>query len=302
MTVDPLYFVYGAMIVSLTLMQINLRRMSPVLTITNRWLWLFIFSVGGAVVMRGMEWTDRPLPALMLAFLLVWLLADSIYSWLAIKALSLSTLPVFPRFSINSNGEEWPTDARFLRMRDWLRREGFKQVQSLRAEITPNLSLRTSIYQDAEACIRLQVSFLPQQASNLAVALQFSSNTTGGQRIVTDNLFLPFAGFLYLPVVGFSPENWVVRRLPLCRSPRKLLSRHRERLARAGGSSCPWTTEPLKDLNGQQVEFEQVNTELGFLLPPRDREEHGKITYEGRYRMWKACCILNYFGCVGRPL
>ncbi|WP_043585206.1 hypothetical protein [Geminisphaera colitermitum] len=300
MTVDPLYFVYGAMIASLAIMQINQRRVSPMLAIVNRWLRLLIFSLGGAVVIRGLEWTDRPLPALALALLLVWFLGDTIYSWLAIKALSLSTLPVFPRFSVNSSGEEWPTDPRFLRVRDWLRREGFKQVQSLRAEITPNLPLRTSIYQDAEARIRLQVSFLPQQASAIAMCLQFASNTTGGQRIVTDNLFLPFAGFLYLPVVGFNPENWVVHRLPLCRSPQKLLAHHQERLARVGDASCPWTTEPLSDLTGQQIELEQINTELGFLFPPRDREEHGKITYEGRYRVWKECCFLNYFGRAGR--
>lgn len=302
MTVDPLYFVYGAMIVSLTIMQINQRRISPVLTIINRWLRLLIFSVGGAVVIRGMEWTDRPMPALALAFLLLWFLGDTIYSWLAIKALSLSALPVSPRFSVNANGEEWPTDPRFLRVRDWLRREGFKQVQSLRAEIMPNVSLRTSIYQDAGASVRLQINFFPQQASTIAMSLQFSSNTTGGQRIVTDNLYLPFAGFLYLPLVGFNPESWVIRRLPLCRSPQKLLARHRERLARAGDAVCPWTTEPLADLNGQQVELEQINTELGFLFPHREREEYGKITYEGRYQMWKECCLLNYFGRPGRQL
>lgn len=58
----------------------------------------------------------------------------------------------------------------------------------------------------------------------------------------------------------------------------------------------PWTTEPLGDLNLQQRELEEVNTELGFLFPRSQREDHGKITYEGRYRVWKELWLLNYFG------
>ncbi|AHF90565.1 hypothetical protein OpiT1DRAFT_03127 [Opitutaceae bacterium TAV1] len=289
---DPLYYVYAAMIASLVVMQINQRRASPVLAIANRWLRLVIFSLGGALVVRGLEWSDRPLPALTLAFFLVWFLGDTVYNWLAIKALSVSPLPLFPRFSVNAGGEEWPTDIRFLRVRDWLRREGFKQVQSLHSDIAPGIRLRMSVYHDAEAKIRLQVTFFPQPAGAVAMCLHLATNTTGGHRIVTDNIFMPFAGFY--------PENWLVRRYPLCRSPRKLLARHRRRLAEAGETPCPWTSEPLNDINGQQVELEQINTELGFLFPHREREEHGKITYEGRYRVWKECWLLNYFGRAGR--
>ncbi|MCZ2152790.1 MAG: hypothetical protein LC114_02630 [Bryobacterales bacterium] len=45
---------------------------------------------------------------------------------------------------------------------------------------------------------------------------------------------------------------------------------------------------------------EQVNTELGFLFPYAQREDHGTITYEGRYRVWKELWLLNYLGRAAR--
>jgi hypothetical protein len=39
-----------------------------------------------------------------------------------------------------------------------------------------------------------------------------------------------------------------------------------------------------------------VNTELGFLHGHQDREEYGKISKEGRYRVWKEIWLLNYLG------
>jgi hypothetical protein len=61
-----------------------------------------------------------------------------------------------------------------------------------------------------------------------------------------------------------------------------------------------WDLEPLGDLNQQQREVERINTELGFLLPHAEREENGKISHEGRYRVWKEVWLLNYFGIASR--
>ena len=80
----------------------------------------------------------------------------------------------------------------------------------------------------------------------------------------------------------------------------QLVARHRNRIARANELLVPWTVEPLGDLNTQQRELEQVNTELGFLFPYGDREDHGQITYEGRFRVWKELWLLNYFGVSAR--
>ena len=43
-----------------------------------------------------------------------------------------------------------------------------------------------------------------------------------------------------------------------------------------------------------------MNTELGFLNPQGAREDHGKISNEGRYRVWKEIWMLNYLGRAAR--
>ena len=282
------YALLTAIIFSLILLQLNQRQGSPALAILNRWLRWFIFAFGAAAVAEDLGWTDRSYPVLVAAFFLVWFLLETLYNWLAIHALSVSPMPLFPRFAANQTGEEWPTLPRFLKLRDWLRSNGFKQVQALKAEVGPSLYVRVSIYQDADAGVRLQITFLPQGNGAMAASYSLSTNTASGCRYVTDNLHLPFGGFY--------PENWLLERNPWRRSLARLVKTHRERLARGGEQIVPWTTDPLTDLNGQQRELEKINTELGFLFPLAEREEHGKISHEGRYRVWKEYWLLSYFG------
>jgi hypothetical protein len=201
-------------------------------------------------------------------------------------------MPLFPRFAVNSSGEEWPTHPRLFTLREWLRQQGFRPLQSLKAEVGAGLYLRTSVYQDVTGTLRVQVTFLPQPGGGITVCHTFSSQTTEGDRIVTDNLFLPFGGFY--------PENWFVERYPWIRSAARLLQRHEQRTRAASAPLAPWDLEPLGDLNQQQREVERINTELGFLLPHAEREDHGKISHEGRYRVWKEVWLLNYFGVAAR--
>lgn len=285
---DPTYPIVAAMVVSLVLYQLNQRFASPVLAIFNRWLRWLIFGFGAAKVVQDFGWSDRPYWLLTITFLIVYFLVETIYRWLEIQALSISPLPLFPRFVVNASGEEWPTHPRLLAVRDRIRREGLRPVQSLKAEIAPGLFLRVSVYEDEERHLRVQVMFLPQANGGIVVCHSISSRSADGVRYVTDNLYLPFAGFY--------PENWLVERRPWRRSLERLLAIHRRRLHRAGAVLEPWDSEPLDDLNAQQQALEQVNTELGFLLPHAEREEHGKMTVEGRYRVWKEIWLLNYFG------
>jgi hypothetical protein len=220
-------------------------------------------------------------------FFIGWFILESIYHWLAIHAMSVSPLPLFPRFTVSRGGDEWPVQARFLKLRDQIRAAGFKQVQSLRAEVATGIYLRVSTFQTSDNTTRLQVTFVPQPMGTVTVCLQLATLTTTGDRIVTDNHYLPFAGFY--------PENWHLDRLPCVRAFFGLLKRHRARLT-AAWTPIAWTNEPLDDLNAQQSELERINTELGFLLPRSDHEEHGRISHEGRYRVWKEMFTLNYFG------
>lgn len=289
---EPTYFTLAAMMLSLGLMQINRRMASPVLSILDRWLRWMVFSLVSAHLAREFELIDRPFWALALAFFLLWFLGETLYNWMAITAHSLSPVPLFPRYVVNTSGEEWPVQPRLLRIREWLRAQGFKQTQALRAEIGGGIFLRVSVYQDAAATIRIQVTFIPQANGALSVCFALTSVTADDARYLTDNLYIPFGGFY--------PENWFVERAPWRRSLPRLLARHRARRVKAGAVPVPFTVEPLADLNTAQHELDQLNTELGFLYPHAERDDLGKFTQEGRYRVWKEIWMLNYLGRAAR--
>ncbi|HEY5227773.1 MAG TPA: hypothetical protein VIJ19_04485 [Opitutaceae bacterium] len=289
---QPPYIIAGAMCLSVLLVRINQRLASPVLAIADRWLRWLIFPAVGAWSCRYLDIIDRPFWVIAIAGFLTWFLVETLYNWLEIAALSLSPFPLFPRYSINSSGEEWPIQPRFLKIREWLRSQGFRQVQALKAEISGDIYLRVSVYQDEASLLRVQVTFLPQNNGAIDVCYSLTSTTVDGSRYVTDNLYIPFGGFY--------PENWFVDRRPCCRSLPKLLALHRERIAAMGRGLAPLVVDPMADLNDTQSELDRVNTELGFLNPRGAREDHGKISNEGRYRVWKEIWTLNYLGRSAR--
>lgn len=289
---EPSYFIVGAIVVSLILLQVNQRLASPLLSIADRWIRWFVFSFGCAQLCDEFKLIDRPFWILALVFFLVWFLVETLYNWLIITAESLSPMPLFPRYAVNTSGEEWPVQPRLLKVREWLRAQGFRQTQALKAEIGPSIYLRLSVYQDAPATVRVQATFLPQANGAIAACYSVTSLSADGVRYVTDNLYIPFAGFF--------PEHWFVERRPWTRSLPALLRRHRARLEAAQVQVVPFTSDPLADLNTAQHELDQLNTELGFLHPHSDREDLGKFTQEGRYRVWKEIWMLNYLGRAAR--
>ena len=278
--------------VLLALFYVNLRVASPLLAIPIRWLRWILFALFAAETNARFGGLDRPFWVVAAVAFLLWFLLESGFNWLRVSAISLSPLPLFPKFTANTSGDEWPVQQRLLRVRDWLRDQGYTSVQALKAEIGGGIWLRVSVYQNKDRTVRLQVAFLPQDSGAITVCYSLSSETAGGRRYVTDNFFLPFGGFY--------PENWHIERSPWRRALPRLVERHLRRMADAGETPVAWDTEPLDDLNRQQQAMEQVNTELGFLLPHAEREEHGKITPEGRYRVWQEAWLLDYLGVPRR--
>ncbi|MBS0632120.1 MAG: hypothetical protein JSS11_09420 [Verrucomicrobia bacterium] len=285
---DIPYMVLAVMVVALVLMQINQRLASPLLAIVDRWLRWIVFSFGAAQVCLDFDLINRPYWVLVVVACLTWFLGETLMTWLRIHALSVSPLPLFPRYVLNQGGDEWPTQPRLLKVRDWLRAQDFKQVQALKAEVGGGIYLRVSVYESADATVRVQITFVPQANGTITICYALTSVTADGTRYVTDNVYVPFAGFY--------PEEWFVERSPWCRALPKLLARHRARLKRAGVETVAFTTDPLTDFNASQSELDRLNTELGFLHPHAEREDLGKITHEGRYRVWKEFWMLNYLG------
>lgn len=289
---DPSYPLLAAMVLALGLIQVNQRLASPVLAIVIRWMRWFIFSFGIAYLLREFDLVDRHYAVLCVICFLLWFLLETLYNWLAITAMSLSPMPLFPRFQPNPGGDEWPLKPRILKIRDWLRAEGFRHIQALRSEIAPGVHLRVSVYDNLEGSIRAQITFMPETGGSVSLGCVLSSQTDDGTRIITDNLHTPFGGFY--------PSHWEVRRVPWLRSPKRLMELHKARLSNLKTALEPITRDPYSDICGTQLELDRLNTELGFLVPQADREERGKITQEGRYRVWKEIWLLDYLGICPR--
>ena len=287
-----LLFLSPAAAVLLLLFYINLRQASPVLAIPIRWLRWILFALFAAQTNAQLGWIDRPFWTVAAAVFLLWFLLESGFNWLKVSAISLSPMPLFPRYVVNTGGDEWPTQPRLIKIRDWLRDNRFSPVQALKAELGGGVWLRTSVYQNPDNTLRLHILFVPQENGALTVCFSLASLTAAGRRQVTDNLYIPFGGFY--------PESWHVERHPWCRSLARLVARHHARVRQAGDPAQAWAIQPIDDINLQQQQMEIINTELGYLLPHADREEYGKITPEGRFRIWKEAWQLDYLGLAGR--
>ncbi|MEX0330200.1 MAG: hypothetical protein AB3N64_02140 [Puniceicoccaceae bacterium] len=261
---------------------------SPILAIASRWLrWIFIaILMAGAVYVFG--WTGYRFPVLFFVAMLAWFLVETAYNWLAISTLSRSELPLFPKFEENDSGEEWPTDNRFLKLKDWLSANGFSRRQALISHLEDLVLMRVSVYENQDQTIRLHVLFLPNARGSTAVCFTCYSSTRLGDCIVTDNVFLPFGGFY--------PENWDVERRPWTRALSNLVERHRARIDAKAEVLMPFVTSPLEQINEDQRQVELLNRDLGFLNKRAEETELGRLTTAGKARIWQEIWTLAYFG------
>lgn len=268
---------------------------SPVLAVLNRWLRWLAFSFAAAVVIVDLGWSERPLWLLFLTAFFCWFLLETIYNWILVGAMNWSNLPLFPIYRENHRGDEWPTHSRFIRLREWLRENGFNGIAAAKAPLAEGIAIRSSVYQSKCNTVRVQVTFVPHRESSVLAFFTLLSVLEDGRRIITDNVRVPFGGYY--------PANWEVRRRPMCASLEKLHKIHVRRCRQAGSVPQQWSVEdddPIDELNRQQEQMEKTNTEQGFLLPGIYREEYGILSMEGRYRIWKEIWLLNYFGTTIR--
>lgn len=275
-------------LLSVLLPIIGTRSEMPILQVLGRWLRWFLFAALFAFFLDLFELSFRPLWVHLLAGATLWFLLETGYNWLAINALSSSEIPLFPSFKKNQDGDEWPADSKFINLREWLRQAGFKRIGALKAELFEATYLRASVYESADQLTRIQLLFIPKRKGGATACYTITSQGESETRMVSDNLFLPYGGYY--------PESWDMCRKPLIGSLKRLLALHQKRLQRTGFEPIPFEAEALEELNAQQHRLERLNLEVGFLVPRPQQEEVGKITYEGRYRIWKEMWMLAYLG------
>lgn len=260
----------------------------PSFMVIGRWLRWFVFAALFAYFLRTFELSFRPDWVHFVTGFALWFVLETGYNWIAIKALSRSELPLFPEFYSNEDGDEWPADKRLIEIKDWLRGEKYQRLSALKAELFEGTYLRSSIYESPDQLTRVQILFLPKRKGGATACYTISTHTKSGDRIITDNLFLPYGGYY--------PESWSMCRKPLVGSLKRLLLLHDKRLLASKGEFVVVENNALEELNDQQRILERLNTETGFLVPRPRQEEEGKISSDGCYRLWKEMWLLAYLG------
>ena len=292
MTSEPselLQYILLAVALCTVLLPLMVSRYSiPAFMLLGRWLRWFLFAVLFAYFLRIFEFSFRPDWVHVVTGLALWFVLETGYNWIAIKALSRSELPLFPEFYENEDGDEWPAEKRFIELKDWLRKQKYTRLKALKAELFEGTYLRASIYESEDQLTRLQILFLPKRKGGATACYTLSTHCKSGERLITDNLFLPYGGYY--------PESWDMCRKPLIGSLPRLLLLHHKRLLHFKEELIAVEDDALEELNDQQHILERLNTETGFLVPRPRQEEEGKITSDGCYRLWKEMWMIAYLG------
>jgi hypothetical protein len=260
-----------------------------VLKIINHWLrWITLSVMFALLIEYFTEPGIRPQWLLITTGFLLYAIFETIFYWIQINAISYGDISLFPKFKLNTDGDEWPSNKKYIHVKDWLRDNNFTHQQSLKANIREDIYIRSSIYEEEESNIRCQILFIPQRDATLSMCYIFSSCTKSEKRYITDNVFIPYGGYY--------PENWHIVRKPKINTITGVFNIHKKRLKNSVETIVEWNNEPLEDINQQQRLLESTNLDTGFLYPSNMHEEHGKISNEGRYRMWKEIWLMNYLG------
>lgn len=290
MQISPVFILLVLMVLAIGLPVISQKLSWPHLNIGARWARWVLFSALFAQFLEGAAWSMRPLWVHLLIGCGSWILLETIYNWIIIRALSQSPLPLFPSFRKNTDGDEWPAEKRYLYLKDWLRENDFKQIAVLKAELLTETFLRTSIYQSGDGLTRIHILFMPGRKNATNAFYTFNSLDKNGQRLITDNHHLPFGGYY--------PESWNHQRKPLIGSINRLHQFHKKRLKKFRLKPICFPEDAVEELNSQQKQLEHLNLQNGILVPLSRQEEEGKLTQEGCYHVWKEMWMLGYLGFV----
>ena len=251
-----------------------------------RWLRLFVTGLFFGLVLKISILPGVAYWRLCLIGYLLWCLVESLYIWFYIVAWDRSEQPLFPKIR-KVDRVDWPANKRFFLIRDWIRQNNYEKIGAFRYYYEDIALQQAIVYQSPDKTIRLQVMIVPDATGVIMDQVVFVSQNADDVRYISDNIFMPFGGVY--------PEDWHVKRYPSVRKIESLVKRHADTLSKTGETCVQIDAEPLAWIEETQQILEAVNVEHGLLNEVRDRQEYGKFTGEGRYRIWKELLMLNYF-------
>ena len=278
-------FVFFGIVWSLNRLQRSLP--SPVNKLIVRWLRLILIALFVGIVFKLTFFGGVPFWRLLVMGILAWILIDSGYLWLYILAWDKSELPLFP--SIRSVEKvDWPANTRFFLIKDWIRENNYQEIGCFNYYYEDEVLQQLIVYESPDKTVRLQIIIVTDVTGVILDQIAFTSETEDEKVIVTDNVFMPFGGVY--------PSNWLVQRHPPIRKIQSIAKRHQDTLADNDEVCCVRIDIDAKTwIQDMQNTLERENIEAGILHRRRDRPEFGKMTGEGRYRIWKELLLLNYF-------
>lgn len=259
---------------------------SPVNRLIVRWVRLIGIGLFIGLLFKVTFFAETPFWRLYVMGVLFWLFVESGYVWIYILAWDKSELPLFPSIR-EVERVEWPANHRFFLIKDWIREHHYSLQACFQYRYEEEVLQQVLVYQSEDALTRLQVIIVSDASGVILDQVVFASVSDSGELWVTDNVFMPFGGVY--------PETWRVQRHPAVRKISKIASMHERRKQQADSENwIPFEVQVSDWLFDMQQTLERVNVNAGILNERTDRDEFGKMTGEGRYRIWKELLLLNY--------
>lgn len=253
----------------------------------GHWFRWFAFASAFSLILIFFEWSTRPDWVHFISGMALWFVLETSFFRLSIHMLNKSEMELFPKYKNDTNENLWPLNKEVLKIKEFLSKEGFKTIDSLKAQIVSHISIRQAVFLDEAHTIRLNVLFIPNANNEIKLFYSLYSLKKSGEKLITDNQNMPFGGYY--------PDNWIVNRFPMCHSLKRLLNKHRSAMNQDNEAWCRLDEDVRTTTNELQRELENRNREMGF-LNQRNEEDKGQISPEGCFRIWTEMWLLAYFG------
>ncbi len=265
------------------------RFQSPFLWTIDRWLKLALFSLATACVLKfSLGFENFAASAAVGA--LVYFGLESLLFWLNISIVSDDDSPLFAPYSETDSA--WRPEKKFLDMKRSIESRGFSKSGSFKSGIgREECKFFLTTFDSSDKKIRLSVKFVPFGKAwlNVFIAESFAGD---GTVFRTEANFIPFG-------LAF-PKNYDAARFPLETNPVRLLKKHESRVEKSGKKIAGLPENPLEWINGELNNIERENVARGFINDRYKASEFGKLTPEGKNRLWWDAVITAYFPTPGR--